>query len=356
MLTLEMKTTEAYEAKNPINHMGQAELDFLSQAITKSPRRRSRICTHKSTQEKLHEMFVIYSDATFVRPNKHIGKDESVYVIRGACDFLFFDDDGKVIQTVEMGDEKSGKAYYCRVPQGVWHTLIIRSPEIVLFEGTPGPFNPAETVYADWGPLETDVEGVAKYRAFMDAEVKKRSQPLPRKLINLAKVNDLVLQATDKVVPFSEIENKYLQDKRRGEGLDRLRICAHPNGEDRLHEMLMTFAGTTYVRPSLHVDKEESLYILDGLGTYVFFDDKGNITDAVKLGPVGSGRSFYCRIPANTYHSLVVESPDILVKETTSGPFKRSDTVFADWCPDGTNQAEVDAYMTKLRAAMKDFG
>lgn len=356
MLTLEMKTTEAYDAKNAINHLGQAELDFLSQAITKSPRRRSRICTHKSVQEKLHEMFVIYSDATFVRPNKHIGKDESVYVIRGACDFLFFDDDGKVIQTVEMGDEKSGKAYYCRVPQGVWHTLIIRSPEIVLFEGTPGPFNPAETVYADWGPQESDTEGVAKYREFMDAEVKKRSQPLPRKLINLSKVNDLVLQATDKVVPFSEVENNYLQDKRRGEKLDRLRICAHPSGEDRLHEMLMTFAGSTYVRPSLHVDKEESLYILNGLGTYVFFDDKGNITDAVKLGPAGSGRSFYCRIPANTYHSLVVESPDILVKETTSGPFKRSDTVFADWCPDGTNQAEVDAYMTKLRAAMKDFG
>jgi cupin fold WbuC family metalloprotein len=352
MLTLEMKSTEAYDAKDPVVHMTQEELDFLSQAINKSPRRRSRICAHRSTQERLHEMFVIYSNATFVRPNKHIGKDESVFVIRGEADFLFFDDKGNVTEVVEMGDMASGKAYYVRVPQGVYHTIIMRSPEIVLFEGTPGPFNPAETEYAEWGPLESDVEGVAKYRAWMDGEVKKHHHDGPRKLIDLDVLGPLVLVAKKPVVPLSIVENKYLQEKRRNENLDRLRICVHKTGDDRLHEMLMTFAGTTYVRPSLHVDKEESLFILDGFGTYVFFDEQGNITKAVKLGPLGSGRSYYCRIPANTYHSLVVESDEILVKETTSGPFSRADTVFASWSPDGSDPAAVQNYLKTLRAAI----
>ena len=95
-------------------------------------------------------MFVIYSSMTYVRPNKHFGKDESVFVIRGEADVLFFDDQGNVTELVKMGDMASQKAYYCRIPAGVFHTVLIRSNEIVLFEGTPGPFNPAETAYADW--------------------------------------------------------------------------------------------------------------------------------------------------------------------------------------------------------------
>lgn len=352
MLKLVMKSTECYEADDRIPRFGGEELRFLESAIGKSPRRRSRICTHRSVQERLHEMFVIYSDQTFVRPNKHIGKDESVFVIRGEADFLFFDEDGNVTQVVEMGDVASGKAYYCRVPEGKYHTIVMRSPEVVLFEATPGPFNPAETEYADWGPREDDVEGVARYRLWMDSEVARHRESGPRQLIALDVVGPLVFVATEGVVPLSGAENSFLLENRRSEQLDRLRICVHRTGEDRLHEMLMTFAGSTYVRPSLHVDKEESLYFIDGLATYVFFDDKGEVASSVKLGPVGSGRDFYCRIPANTWHALVVESPDVLVKETTSGPFRRSDTVFADWSPDGTDRQAVNHYLAALRSRM----
>lgn len=350
MLTLEMKTTETFEAKDSVVRFGADEVSFLRHAIDKSPRRRTRICTHRSVQERLHEMFVIYSNETFVRPNKHIGKDESVFVLSGSADFIFFDDDGRVTQVVEMGDVASGKPYFCRVPAGIYHTLVIRSPEIILFEATPGPFNPAETAYADWGPLETDVLGVSRYRAWLDSEVARCQQRGARERITLEAIGPLVMVARPLVVPLSAAENNYLEAKRRDESLDRLRICVHKTNEDRLHEMLMTFAGTTYIRPSKHVDKEESLYVLDGLATYVFFGDDGVVSSVVKLGPLGSGRPCYCRIPANTWHSLVVESPDILVKETTSGPFRRADTVFAEWSPDGSVPTAVGHYLSVLRS------
>jgi cupin fold WbuC family metalloprotein len=350
MLTLAMKTTETYDAKDRVVCFGDEEISFLENAIGKSPRRRTRICAHRSVQERLHEMFVIYSDATFVRPNKHIGKDESVFVIRGAADFIFFDDSGRITDVVQMGDVASGKAYFCRVPAGIYHTIIIRSAEIVLFEATPGPFNPAETVYADWGPQETDAQGVAGYRAWLDRELDRLRPPEDRVLIDLKTVSPLVLEAKSRVVPLSSVENAFLVDKRRAEDLDRLRICVHQTSDDRLHEMLMTFAGSTYIRPSKHIDKEESLFVLQGLATYFFFDDHGEMTAKVKLGPLGSGRPCYCRIPANAWHSLVVESPDVLVKETTSGPFLRSDTVFAAWSPDGTDQLAVQRFMAGLRA------
>jgi len=300
-------------------------------------------------KESLHEMFVIYSSETFVRPNKHVGKDESIFVMRGEADFLFFDDRGDVIKVVEMGEVASGKAYFCRVPEGIYHTIIMRSPEVVLFEATPGPFNPAETEYAHWGPQENELDAVATYREWMNCEVRKHHLDAPRALISLESLNPLVLVATDRVVPLSSVENEFLQEKRRFENLDRLRICVHKSGDDRLHEMLMTFDGNSYIRPSMHVDKEESLFFLDGLATYVFFNDSGAITSTVKLGPNGSGRDCYCRVPANTWHSLIVESRDVLVKETTSGPFRRSDTAFAEWAPDGSDPDAVNRYMTAIR-------
>ncbi|MBY0522090.1 MAG: WbuC family cupin fold metalloprotein [Gemmataceae bacterium] len=171
-------------------------------------------------------------------------------------------------------------------------------------------------------------------------------------MLKLKKLSPLVLEAANAIVPLSRQENEFLKNTLHQEHLDRLRICCHRATDDRLHEMLMVFSGDTYIRPSLHVDKEESLFVLEGLGTYVFFDDQGNITERVALGPIGSGRSFYCRIPANTYHSLMIESDQLLAKETTSGPFRREDTIFAAWSPDGTNPDAVRSYLESLRKTL----
>ncbi len=158
-----MKSTEVYEATDPVVHVSRDELAFLGRAIHLSPRKRARICTHKSIGERLHEMFVIYRKETYVRPNRHFGKDESVFIVQGEADFVFFDDTGAVLQVVRMGEVASGKAYYCRVPTGVFHTILIRSEEIVLFEATPGPFDPSDTAYADWAPAESERDAVVAY-------------------------------------------------------------------------------------------------------------------------------------------------------------------------------------------------
>jgi cupin fold WbuC family metalloprotein len=358
MLNLKMKTTETYEATDAVVHVSQAELDFLAEAIHRSPRKRTRICTHKSVAERLHEMFVIYGQETYVRPNRHFGKDESVFVLEGRADFVFFDEQGEITQVVRMGDHSTGLAYYCRVPAGVFHTILIRSERILLFEGTPGPFDPSDTAYADWAPAEADAKGVAAYREDLD----RRLPAFPsRSLVQgdgpdvpgLKTLNAQVLAAIEPVVPLGTEENEFLKERLRRDHLDRIRICCHRTIADRLHEMLMVFSGDTYIRPSLHVDKEESLLLLEGFATYFFFDNHGNVTNHVALGPVHSGRSFYCRIPANTYHCLVVESEVIVAKETTSGPFTREDTRFAPWAPDGKDGGAVAKYLGTLRKTLR---
>ena len=127
MQNLTMMSPEAYQAHGiPIN-LSISDLGFLKSAILKSTRNRSRICVHEDSNEKLHEMFVIYGKETYVRPNRHFGKDESIFVLEGACDVYFFDLDGLITEMVELDASDPKAAYFCRIPKEIYHTVVIKS-------------------------------------------------------------------------------------------------------------------------------------------------------------------------------------------------------------------------------------
>jgi cupin fold WbuC family metalloprotein len=172
-------------------------------------------------------------------------------------------------------------------------------------------------------------------------------------MLRLRAESDRVLVAVDDVVALGRAESDFLKDRLFRDGLDRLRICCHRSTDDKLHEMFMVFTRDTYIRPSLHRGKDESLLVLEGLATNFFFDADGNVREQVSLGPPHSGRPFYCRVPADTYHCLLVESDYLLAKEATTGPFVRADTHFAPWAPDGNDPAAARAYTESLRQALR---
>ena len=72
----------------------------------------------------------------------------------------------------------------------------------------------------------------------------------------------------------------------------RIRLCAHPDVNDTLHEMLIVHEKGTYVRPHKHLNKTESVHIIEGSVDVVIFDDDGNITDVIQMGDYKSGRNF----------------------------------------------------------------
>ncbi|XDZ69369.1 WbuC family cupin fold metalloprotein [Alphaproteobacteria bacterium LSUCC0226] len=333
MLNLRMLSPEAHQAEEPLVSLCADEFDFLKNAITKSSRNRSRICTHKNTDEALHEMFVIYGNETYVRPNKHFDKDESVLVVEGRCDVCFFDNNGRVLRKISLGDQSSGLPYYCRIPKEIYHTVVIHSQKLVLFEATSGPFDPADTHYAEWSPEEGDKEGIKKFQSSL-AKFKAEDHSSINLESKYKRLNDFVYLETDKISYLSKAQHAFLANKMTEKHLDRVRICNHLNPRERLHEMLMLFSKDTFVTPSLHIDKEESLFILDGEGRYVFFDNMGKVTDVIHLSLDKLKGKNYCRVPANTHHMLIVDSPTMLVKETTSGPFEKEATIFPEWAPD----------------------
>jgi cupin fold WbuC family metalloprotein len=128
----------------------------------------------------------------------------------------------------------------------------------------------------------------------------------------------------------------------------RIRLCAHGGPEDRLHEMLIVHERSAYVRPHRHPGKTESTHIIEGLVDVVVFDDDGRIASVIRMGDYASGRTFYYRMAAPVFHTLIIRSDVLVFHETTNGPFDRRDTVFAPWAPQDGDVNAVSTFMADL--------
>ena len=80
------------------------DLDELKRLALLNPRQSIRLCSHKSQNDNLHEMFIIHTKDCYVRPHKHLGKVESMSILEGEVDVILFHDNGRIMKRFEMGD------------------------------------------------------------------------------------------------------------------------------------------------------------------------------------------------------------------------------------------------------------
>ena len=136
---------------------------FLMGCALKNKRRRVRLCTHRSTEEPVHEMLIVHSQGTYIPPHKHMGRSVSFHVIEGRVDIILFDDDGNVTNMIRMGDFASELNFYYRLNCSFFYTLLIRSGTLLFFETVGGPFNRDDTIYASWAPMEGETSKIAEF-------------------------------------------------------------------------------------------------------------------------------------------------------------------------------------------------
>lgn len=340
-------SNEVYTTDEQFPSVGTQEINFLEKEVSNSEKGRVRLCVHKSNEDRMHEMFISFTGDNYVRPSKHLGKDESLHVLKGEADYVFFDASGGVTDVVPLGVYESERQFYCRIPENTEHALVIRSDEISIHETTPGPFNRADTVFSAWSPEDGNKAAVDSFIAEM-----KRSQISERAPLAMNRTGEEVFYAADKIVSVGKKEIDILKKTVSETARKRIRLCAHKKDDDLLHEMFVVYMDMTYVKPNLHVNKDESLHILEGEADFIFFDDAGNIVSIVPLGDKNSGRQFYIRVPAFVYHTIVMKSERLVIHEATPGPFNRADTLWAPWGADEKDLPAVDAFMNKLRNAI----
>jgi len=153
-LRLRVFNEEVLFADAPLSTISRDDIEWLKAKAAKTERQRIRICTHLNSGDLLHEMLIVHTRTTYVRPHKHLNKSESFHVITGEVDVVLFEEDGTVCKVIRMGDHASGKRFYYRLNEPRYHTLLIRSEGLVFHEVTTGPFRREDTIFPSWAPEE----------------------------------------------------------------------------------------------------------------------------------------------------------------------------------------------------------
>lgn len=347
MQKLRRINSEVFVAEETFPSIGSDHADFLFKNLGSSAKGRVRTCIHRSNDDRMHEMFIAFTGSNYVRPSLHIGKDESLHVLKGDADYFFFDGQGRITDCIALGPYGSQHQFYCRIPASSEHALLIRSDFIAIHETTPGPFRRDDTVFSPWSPEESDTDRVADFLNQLRLTPRRE-----RPLLKMDRTGEEVFVAGETIVSIGRKEIDFLKQTVDTTARKRVRLCAHRDTENTLHEMFVVYMDMTYVMPNKHLHKDESLHILEGEADFIFFDDQGKILDIIPLGAEGTGRQFYVRVPAFVYHTLIMRSKHLVIHEATPGPFRREDTVWAPWAPDGTNKNRVDEFMNYLRTAV----
>ena len=152
-----------YAADQAVVATARPTVEWLKGVAAGARRRRARLCAHPDAADPLHEMLIALDASTYVRPHRHPGKTESFHVVEGALTVMLFTDDGRVRETIRLGEYASRRPFFYRLAEPAYHTVVVESPMVVIHETTNGPFDRAATEYAAWSPAEEDAEVGRRY-------------------------------------------------------------------------------------------------------------------------------------------------------------------------------------------------
>ena len=76
--------------------MKKKDIEYLQSIALSNITGKSRICSHKNIEEKLHEMFIFHKKDYYVRPHRHFNKSESILILEGSADLVLFDEKGDI--------------------------------------------------------------------------------------------------------------------------------------------------------------------------------------------------------------------------------------------------------------------
>jgi cupin fold WbuC family metalloprotein len=169
-----IESSEVLYAADPVVTIDAAGVAQLKRDGEQNARRRIRLCAHRSIDDPVHEMLIVHTNETYVRPHKHLSKSESFHVVEGEVDVVIFDDLGRVADVIEMAPFHSGRPFFYRIADPLFHTLLIRSPVLVFHETTTGPFRREDTVMAPWAPADSDKEAVRLFLSDLRQAVASR--------------------------------------------------------------------------------------------------------------------------------------------------------------------------------------
>jgi cupin fold WbuC family metalloprotein len=99
-------------------------------------------------------------DESYMQPHMHPGdeKIEKMFLVEGSFALVLFDNNGDIFDSIilEKGERES-----IDVPAFTWHTYIMLTEKVVIYETMDGVYEPSTwKEMASWAPLENTAEAI----------------------------------------------------------------------------------------------------------------------------------------------------------------------------------------------------
>ncbi len=114
----------------------------------------------------------------------------------------------------------------------------------------------------------------------------------------------------------------------------RAHFNLHQSLDEDIHRLVMAAQPDSYFRPHRHskAGKSELLFCLHGAVSMLVFSPQGVLLARHELSPGGAVAAV--ELEENTFHSLVVASPDTVMMEIKHGPYEPTpEADFGTWAP-----------------------
>lgn len=117
-------------------------LDNLSAQAKANPRLRQAMDLRNTPEDQSQRMLNALEPGTVMPIHRHHASSETVVIIRGKIQWVFYDENGKETERVTL--DANGWPRMLNVEKGRWHSLECLESGSVLYESKDGPYHPLE--------------------------------------------------------------------------------------------------------------------------------------------------------------------------------------------------------------------
>lgn len=145
---------------------------FVEQSKLNTDNPKYRFCMHDSPDNKLQEMFIVRKKNEYCMPDRHEKIPETHIIMRGEEAVVLFDDCGKIIDVIFLGEREGVLAYRINAP--VYHMTITLSEWAVDYEIKVGPFSRETNEFPNWAPTNDEQDKIKEFMEYTTCEVERR--------------------------------------------------------------------------------------------------------------------------------------------------------------------------------------
>ena len=115
-------------------------LDELSAQAKANPRLRQSMDLRNSPEDQSQRMLNALEPGTVMPIHRHQKTSESVVILRGKIEWIFYDNDGNETERVTL--DANGESRMLNVERDRWHSLVCLESGSVLYESKDGAYHP----------------------------------------------------------------------------------------------------------------------------------------------------------------------------------------------------------------------